>query len=157
MKVQAKLCLILNSIIVLLNAKIEHVHSFKIPLPGGKSISYNQETGVLRIQLDKRTSCYKVPPIGTKISPDLINSIKVKHTGIPQKGYGAFATKEIRSNTFLGFYEGQVIKSREKLDEIVKGRMETNNSNYEGIESIGAMDYVMSIDGGMTFLDGFER
>lgn len=131
------------------------VNGFQIPLPGGKSISYNPESGVLRIQLSKENSKIKVPPANTKPSDEIINSIEVRDTCIPQKGYGAFATNFIQEGMFLGFYEGELIRSREMLDEIVAERIKNcNNGKCTGST---AMDYVMSIDGGMTFIDGYNR
>lgn len=132
--------------------------SFQIPLPGGKSISYNVETGVLRIKLDKESSAnnnnlYKVPPRETKPLQNVINSIEVRDTGIPQKGFGAFATSKIQKGSFLGFYEGNEIVSREKLDDIIEARRKENKGNNDD----NSMDYVMSLDGGVTFIDGYDR
>lgn len=145
------------------------VQGFEIPLPGGRSIKYNQDTGVLRINLNDAKSNKKlcnipIPPKGTKINQDVIDSIEIRDTGIHKKGFGAFAKNEIKSGAFLGFYEGEVIKSRERLDDIVKMRkgeaeeaVAIAGSEINERTSIGAMDYVMSLDGGVTFIDGFER
>lgn len=138
-------------------------HGFEIPLPGGRSIKYNQDTGVLRINLSDKndrkisssTSTITIPPIGTKPNQKLLDSIIVRDTGIIQKGFGAFATKALESGVFLGFYEGELIRTREKLDEIV--RIRRKNDSGTSSASSGAMDYVMSLDGGVTFIDGFER
>lgn len=143
-----------------------YTNSFQIPLPGGKSISFNSETGVLRIKTKSNTSTntfknIQVPPLGTNPSNEIINSIIVKDTGIPQKGYGAFASQCIKKHQFIGFYVGDVIRTRETLDEIVKERIssvgDSDSSSDSSSSSIGAMDYVMSIDGGVTFIDGYEQ
>jgi len=133
--------------------------AFQITL-GGRSISYNGETGVLRIQLEETLldSSLIVPPLGTRPSDDVMNSIQVRDTGIEGKGFGAFATREIEKNTFLQFYEGEIIKSREALDAIITERaMMIQQSNGKNWKGTNAMDYVMSLDGGVTFIDGFER
>ena len=80
------------------------------------------------------------------IDPKTLESIKVRDTDIPNKGFGAFAIEKIEKDSFLGFYEGEIIKTREALEEIVHARKATN-----------AMDYVMALDGGVTFVDGFKR
>lgn len=119
-----------------------------VPLPGGRSISYNSKTGVLRIQLEPNAANIpRQPTAGTLPDPKLIQSIAVRDTGIPQKGFGAYATKTLERDVFLGFYEGDLIRSRDTLDDIVRCRGQAN----------GAMDYVMSLDGGVTFLDGYAR
>jgi len=134
-------------------------NAFQITL-GGRSVSYNGETGVLRIQLKDPSRAYNlvVPPLGTLPSDNVINSIQVKDTGIEGKGFGAFATREIAKNTFLQFYEGDIIKSRESLDAVITERASLiRQSNGKSWKETNAMDYVMSLDGGVTFIDGFER
>jgi len=124
-----------------------------IPLPGGRSISYNSKTGVLRIQLESNTAATTglprqlLPTAGTHPDPNVVQSIDVRDTGIPQKGFGAYATRPIERDVFLGFYEGDLIRSRDTLEDVVRGRGQAS----------GAGDYVMSLDGGVTFLDGYER
>lgn len=151
----------------------------KVPIPGGKSISYNHDTGVLRIQTAATTATkdipnLQIPPVGTKPLPQIINSIIVRDTGISQKGYGAFVVASIDNTdtdgeddggeangafipkgSFLGFYEGDVIVTREALDDVVSKRRRANSENGA---AVGAeMDYVMSVDGGVTFIDGYIR
>ena len=73
------------------------------------------------------------------------------------KGYGAFAgnNKAIPKATFLGIYEGVLIKSRTELDRIhEQKRKEMINHDFDFVDNVA--DYVMSLDGGMHFLDGYE-
>jgi hypothetical protein len=118
-----------------------------IPFPGGAGISY--QNGVLRIKMGgpmaSKITSLEIPPPDTKSSA----CIDVRDTGT-MKGYGAFAEEPIEEGSFLGFYEGTLIRSREKLDQIIRERQ-------KGPTEKNAMDYVMSLDGGVTFLDGFER
>lgn len=135
--------------------------AFKLTLPGGRSISYNGETGVLRIQLEEartRNSNLVVPPIGTRPSNEVMNSIQVRDTKVKEKGFGAFAIREIEKHAFLGMYEGEIIRSREALDAAVNVRATTiRKSGSDDRLKTNAMDYIMSLDGGATFIDGFER
>ena len=104
---------------------------------------------MLRIQLEKPSlndANLVVPPLDTRPADSILESIEVRDTRIKGKGFGSFATKNIEKNAFIGLYEGQIIKSRDVLDTIVAKRACKN-----------AMDYVMSLDGGVTFIDGFER
>lgn len=135
--------------------------AFNVPLPGGREIVYNGDTGVLRIKLEPQTlpKGTEVPPIGTLPTDEIINGIEVKHIS-EKKGYGAFAKEPIEAGTFLGFYEGRRFDSREKLDEAMQERMkqiEESDLDEETKKYMFPMDYVMSIDGGMTFVDGFDR
>lgn len=141
--------------------------AFQIPLPGGRSINFNEKTGVLRINLeaerDRKGPTTGVPPLGTVPSDDVLKCIQVRDTGTP-KGYGAFATPlggqstnavvvVLPSESFLGFYQGDIITTREELDATVQQRRKKLLSgNADTI-----MDYVMSLDGGVTFLDGYAR
>ena len=120
--------------------------ALQLPLPGGGAISYNKGTGVLRIQLSAPPTMPSTITASSTIDPKTLELIVVRDTGIPSKGYGTFAIEKIEKNVFLGFYEGDVIKTRENLDEIANARNAKN-----------AMDYVMALDGGITFLDGFKR
>mmetsp|Transcript_24476 Transcript_24476/g.44275 ORF Transcript_24476/g.44275 Transcript_24476/m.44275 type:complete len:204 (-) Transcript_24476:369-980(-) len=114
-------------------------HSFVIPLPGGKRIRF-EEGGIIRIQYDEKFSDIPpMPPRGTKVPSRVLESTEVRDTGTV-KGFGVYCTKPLDPYMFLGFYEGRVILSREELDQLT-----TPN------------EYVMSIDGGATFLDGYER
>ena len=71
-----------------------------------------------------------------------MESIQVRDTGTI-KSFGAFCTQPLVKETFLGFYEGKLIiksSSSEDISELVE-----------------TTDYVVSLDGGATFMDGFER
>ena len=108
---------------------IGSVRCFEIPLPGGGRVKF-ESGGVVRIQYADVTDLPEVPPIGTLPNKSTLSSIVVRDTG-RIKGYGAFCCSPLDKGTFLGFYEGRRIESREELERII-----TN------------MDYVMSIDGG---------
>jgi len=141
-----------NFILIFLQAQLIILTScIVIPLPGGRSISYNSQTGVLRIQLESKLNPQNqvpsLPAAGTRPDQSVVESIEVRDTRISGKGFGAYATKPLKSDVFLGFYEGDLVRSRESLDEIVRRRQQAR----------GAMDYIMSLDGGATFLDGYER
>jgi hypothetical protein len=87
-----------------------------------------------------------------------MNSIQVRDTKVKEKGFGAFAIREIEKHTFLGMYEGEIIRSREALDAAVNVRATTiRKSGSDDRLKTNAMDYIMSLDGGATFIDGFER
>mmetsp|Transcript_11921 Transcript_11921/g.14414 ORF Transcript_11921/g.14414 Transcript_11921/m.14414 type:complete len:196 (-) Transcript_11921:40-627(-) len=118
------------------------VQAFTIPLPGGGKISMDQG-GILRINLQDTSKLPQdIPSSGTSPSSSTRDSIEIRDTGTI-KGYGAFCIhNDIPKHTFLGFYEGALISSREELEELYPTK---------------SMDYVMSLDGGMTFLDGYER
>lgn len=127
--------------------------------------------GVLRIRLDDARDLPLPPPLGTPVSNELLASVDVRDTNTI-KGFGAFATNTIPKHTFLGFYEGQIVKTRSELDRlyserfqessssveinppsIPKGRTKSNMIGSKGVE----LEYVISLDGGVTFLDGYER
>jgi hypothetical protein len=134
-----------------------------IPVPGGAGISY--QDGVLRIRLGgtraARASSYVVPPLDT-LPP--ATSVTVRDTGTG-RGFGAFALEGLNEGTFLGFYEGTVVRSREDLDRLMVERerdIQTQNllrdDDDDDMGTMGAAgDYVLSLDGGATFLDGYER
>ena len=150
-----------NAAISLFLLSINQCSPFNLPLPGGRRISYNKDTGVLRIQV-AQTDNLKVPAMGTQPKLDILKSITVKDTSIKDKGYGAFAITEIPKDSFLGFYEGRIIKSRETLDEVIAERERTLQSSKdckgEQTQTVtNAMDYVVCLDGGVTFVDGFDR
>jgi hypothetical protein len=131
------------------------VEALNIPLPGGRFIRYNSDSGVLRINLEGDTNINSlssfaemIPPPNTKASTEILVAIQIQPTAL--KGDGAFfATGStstgpcvLTKHTFLGFYEGDIIQSREELERRYKT---TQNMN---------MNHVMSLDGGVTFLDG---
>lgn len=136
---------LLITIAAIFNANIV-VSALQLPLPGGRSISYNGTTGVLRIQLSEPPTMPSTISSSATIDPKTLESIQIRDTKNPTKGFGAFAIEKIEKDSFLGFYEGELIKTREALEETVRAR---NTKN--------AMDYVMALDGGVTFLDGFKR
>jgi len=76
----------------------------------------------------------------------------------PSKGYGAFYAGEepLPEGTFLGCYEGELVASREALDALHASRRKDLSSR--GLEEDAARvgDYVLSLDGGVHFLDGFD-
>jgi hypothetical protein len=82
----------------------------------------------------------------------VLNSIVVRDTGT-SKGFGAFSTSNLSANSFLGFYQGELITTREELDSRILKRKQSRGDKFVQ----NAMDYVMSLDGGFTFLDGYER
>ena len=136
---------ILNAVLILLlcsattGSSIESC--FQIPLPGGRRVSF--QDGILRIQLDSaKNRPTIIPQPGTQPSQQTITSIAVKDTGT-KKGFGAFATDTLDKHTFLGFYEGETINGRENLEVILQDK------SREG--------YVLSLDGGATFVDGYQR
>ena len=101
-----------------------------------------------------------VPPftlIGSMVDDDILNNIEIEHTGIDEKGYGAFAKGTIARHSFLGFYQGPRYPSREKLDEVMKERVQKIQEMGDEGKYIYPMDYVISQDGGATWIDGFDR
>ena len=123
-------------------AAITITEAFTIPLPGGRSISLD-EGGVLRIQLGDASTLPTAPPSGTLAQPSTLESIQVRDTGTI-KSFGAFCTQPLVKETFLGFYEGKLINIKSSSSEDISELVETT-------------DYVVSLDGGATFMDGFER
>mmetsp|Transcript_27193 Transcript_27193/g.65994 ORF Transcript_27193/g.65994 Transcript_27193/m.65994 type:complete len:225 (+) Transcript_27193:48-722(+) len=118
-------------------------HAWKIPLPGGGKISYESGDGLLRIQtkpqaaeLDELAAALTCE---SQIDPLIEGSIVVKDTGTA-KGYGAYWMDEqelvLPKHTFLGFYQG------------------TPRSSLEGLENT---EYIMTLDGGQSYVDGYER
>lgn len=111
------------------------VIAWNFQLPGGRKVSFAD--GILRVQTeDLPKDLPTVPPLGTLVSKRVLESIQVRDTGTV-KGFGAFCRRQpLEKYDFLGFYEGNVIKSTDEAS---------------------SQDYMMSLDGGATFLDGFER
>lgn len=110
------------------------VYSWTIPLPGGGRVQY--QNGLLRIRYQSAHDLPPMPPFYAHIDENILKSIQVRDTGCAAKGYGAFAVQPLPKHIFLGFYEGQ------QRDSI---------GNLENTE------YLMSLDGGATFIDGYER
>ena len=128
--------------------------TLEFSLPGGAGISFHD--GVLRIRIGGDASeaeAVVIPPIGTRPPPSII----VRDTGTV-KGFGAFATAPLEKGSFVGFYEGNVVQTREMLDATLyqRARELQSDEKFNKLPS-NAMDYVMALDGGMTFLDGYER
>ncbi len=124
-------------------------------LPGGGRLSYRD--GLLRIQpppteTPSGTATFEVP--WDKLKPQ----IAIEHKLSPGKGYGAFYAGEepLPEGSFLGLYEGQLVKSRETLDALHDSRKREllAKGSDEDAQKVG--DYVLSIDGGLHFLDGFH-
>ena len=136
------------------------VNALNIPLPGGGRIKLD-DGGILRIQLDQdkiqQEASIDVPPVGSKISQSIVSCIEVRDTRT-SKGYGAYCIKNpIPKHSFLGYYEGNAIKSRDELDKLRKQSTSRSGSSDDGGSNANNyMDYVMSIDGGVTFIDGYE-
>ena len=130
-------------------------------LPGGSRVSYRD--GLLRIQPPKEeSSADAVPnfevPWDQVLSNKIGTGIAIDHRKTPCKGYGAFyaGSDTLPEGTFLGFYEGELVKSRESLDVLHEQRRENlrNTGLEEEAQKVG--DYVLSLDGGVHFLDGFD-
>lgn len=99
-----------------------------------------------------------LPPIGAVPSDDVLNGIAIRDTGFPQKGFGAFAKCAIEKGTYLGTFQGLRYDSRELLDEIMQERMDKiKDMESDSGKYIFPMDYVISLDGGKTFIDAYER
>jgi len=107
--------------------------AWNLPLPGGGRIAY--EGGLLRIRGKSTEDLPFIPDKEAVVDPLVLGAIEIRDTKT-KKGFGAYAMKELPKHTFLGFYEGV---QRESLDEL---------ENTE---------YIMSLDGGATYLDGYER
>lgn len=130
---------VIIKLLVPLVALLAPSHCFNLPLPGGKRIRF-EEGGIIRIQYETDVSTLpQMPELGTLVSPAVLQSMEIRDTETV-KGFGVYCTKPLEKHTFLGFYEGTLVKSREELDK-----------------KKTPMDYVMSTDGGATFLDGYER
>ena len=102
--------------------------------------------GLVRIQTGpSELDEFPIPPKGTEISESVLDCIQVRDTGDPRKGFGAFCVHQnIPAKSFLGFYPGKrVVRNLDNLEASIVA----DNSG----------EYLMSLDGGLTFLDGFER
>ena len=137
-------------------------------LPGGSRVSYRD--GLLRIQ----------PPVPTEPSSSSSSGIPqtfevpwdqalasntkgeqgiaIAHRETLSKGFGAFyaGTEPLRGGSFLGFYEGRLSTSRESLDRLHALRKKDLCSADMEDDANKVGDYVLSLDGGVHFLDGFD-
>ena len=111
----------------------EPVSAWQLSLPGGGRIAY--EGGLLRIRTKHTEGLPEMPTAETRIDPLVLQSIEVRDTQTV-KGFGAFALDALPRHAFLGFYEG------------------IERDSMEGLENT---EYLMSLDGGLTYLDGYER
>lgn len=132
--------------------------AFDLRFPGGRSLSY--QGGVLRINLSQpAVPLPPAPPRTATVRSEVLAGIEVRDTGTG-RGWGAFATAPLGEGTFLGWYEGEVVKGREALDEAILRRRRGEGGDGDGGRGKGkggAGDYVLSLDGGATFIDGFVR
>lgn len=78
-----------------------------------------------------------MPAADTTVDPTVLAAIAIRDTGTA-KCFGAYCVADDGSakHTFLGFYEGQ------------------RRTTLEGLDST---EYIMTLDGGATYLDGYER
>ena len=116
--------------LLLLHVSFPSSQAWNIPLPGGGKLSYDGT--LLRIQTNKVDDLPPFPALET--FPTASGSVEVRDTGT-SKGFGAFCTKPLAKHAFLGFYEGEI---------------RTNLSDCHA-------DYIMSLDGGLTYCDGYQR
>lgn len=120
-----------------------YCQAWTIPLPGGGKISFEPSDGLLRIQTQPQPAELEelaaALTIQSQMDPLIQPSTIVKDTGTV-KGYGVYWTDEkqqaLPKHTFLGFYEG------------------TPRSSLEGLENT---EYIMSLDGGQSYVDGYDR
>ncbi|CAB9529322.1 expressed unknown protein [Seminavis robusta] len=119
-------------------------HAWTINLPGGGRVAFDD--GVLRIgQPSASNSLLIIPPADTFISEAIVQRIAIQSAGA-EKGYGAFCVLEgIPQDTFLGFYP-TTSKIFRDLEQPLEQPIVDNGG-----------EYLLSIDGGVTFLDGYER
>ena len=112
------------------------VSPWQLPLPGGRSVEY--DGGILRIQLESTDGLPPMPASDAKPLGETLGSIEIRDTGT-KKGYGAYCMEKLPRHTFLGFYRGKRIVVAPTADA----------APPRG-------DYVLGLDGGVTFLDGYE-
>eukprot|EP00977_Amphora_coffeiformis_P014890 scaffold4244_cov167-Amphora_coffeaeformis.AAC.3 len=120
-------------LIMLAFISISPALAWNLPLPGGGRIAY--EGGLLRIRGQSAKDLPYMPHAEATIDPLVLGTIEIRDTKTI-KGFGAYAKKELPKHTFLGFYEG------------------TPRTVLEGLEN---NEYIISLDGGATYLDGYER
>lgn len=109
--------------------------AWTLPLPGGGRVAY--EGGLLRIRTESEQDLPAMPPSSARIDPAVLASIAIQDTGTT-KGFGAYCVGDegLSRHTFLGFYEGTPRKT---------------------LDGLANTEYIMSLDGGATYLDGYER
>lgn len=137
-----------------------------VGIPGIGAISYRD--GLLRIRPTATTNKdhddegfeEKNIPRNAFRSDLWKSGLPIVHKKTPTKGYGAFytGTEPLPGGTFLGLYRGRLVKSREELDELhaTRRRRESTTRNDNDNENDNVSGYVMSLDGGVHFLDGYE-
>jgi len=87
-------------------------------------------------------------------------AIDIEHRTTASKGYGAFVggggAPSLPGGSFLGIYEGTLVSSRDDLDRLHARRAKDllDAGLEEDARKVG--DYVMALDGGVHFLDGFD-
>ena len=128
--------------------------AWQLNLPGGGRVQYND--GVLRIRTPQAESSILPDALlqiasDAKPTPETLASIVNRDTGTI-KGNGAFCVQPLSQHTFLGFYQGKRVTTNTMDDN---GPNETNKTRQFG-QSL-PNEYIMALDGGVTFLDGQER
>lgn len=122
-------------------------------LPGGGRLSYRD--GLLRIQSPPSAVSKAVLEVPWD---ELKPKLSIENKLSPGKGFGAFYTgiDPLPEGSFLGLYEGKLVSSRESLDEMhISRKKELRDSGLED-DANKVSDYVLSLDGGAHFLDGFD-
>ncbi len=127
----SKLMPMVSSIIIIW--LLDRAFSWSIPFPGGGKVSF--QDGILRIQTRAAPNA-TIPPPGSCASSQTLHSIEIRDTGTV-KGYGAYCISDLPQCTFLGFYPDDCV--------------------ITDLKESASSDYVLSLDGGATFLDGYAR
>ena len=109
--------------------------AWNLPLPGGGRVAY--EGGLLRIRTQGTQDLPSMPEAGAQIGTDILAAIEVRDTKTA-KGFGAYCTgtEGLPMHSFLGFYQG---------------------IQRDSLENLENTEYIMTLDGGATYLDGYER
>ena len=102
------------------------IYSLDITLPGGCRIKF-ENGGIIRIITStSNTPLPKPPSLNSLPTQDTLSSIQIQDTGTI-KGYGAYCiNKPLPSFTFLGFYQGERITTRETLDQLCSASKDPN-------------------------------
>ena len=84
--------------------------------------------------------------------------LSIEHRETESKGYGVFyaGTEPLAGGTFLGCYEGRLLGSRDDLDGLHAEREADLLAGGAEDDAGKVRDYVLSLDGGAHFLDGFD-